>query len=137
MKISASVKLVLFALALIASLFCATQFGPEAGFAVSVLAVGIVIGEKPIEEFRQDLEKIDSLETLQQEKNNRFDAIKQMRDGFEERGKKWEGDEEKRWKAINAEFDAVNARMDVVRSQDEMQTTVAGGRRRAAPQRPA
>ena len=121
MKISASVKLVLFALALIASLFCATQFGPEAGFAVSVLAVGIVIGEKPIEEFRQDLEKIDSLETLQQEKNNRFDAIKKMRDGFEERGKKWEGDEEKRWKTINAEFDAVNARMDVVRSQDEMQ----------------
>ena len=75
----------------------------------------------------KELRDVTNLEELQEVKNGARDKMYQLRDAFNERGDKskgqpgkFEGDEKRDWDAANSLYDAVDARMQELRNEDNI-----------------
>ena len=81
------------------------------GIILSMATLGIVVGDK-------DPAKMTSLEDLQELRNELVGSMKTLFDKFQERGKKFEGEEAGQWETQNKGLNAIDARMKELRDSD-------------------
>lgn len=98
--------------------------GTPALSAISLLAVGIVIGGKEIGE----VDQINSIETLYDHWNQCNDELDELRDKYHARADKeknqpgsWEDNEEKRYNEVNGYYDDIKGRIEKLKSQQQLE----------------
>ena len=106
----------------VAALFATLCGAPDFAAALSLAAVGIVVNGK-------ELADVTSLSDLQEMRNQVFATMEGLRNTYSERSSgegqpgSWEGDEEKRWKEANEQYNALTKRMEKLRSHDELESS--------------